>query len=134
MQDSVVIDVGRAKRVISGPTKRALRARDGHCVWPGCDRPASWSDGHHLVHWIHGGSTDLDNLVLLWGLLPNWDRAATISMPSVLPHVTAGGSAPEWAKSRRAEALPELLTGRRRSRQPHRSSTGGRRPLWVCPH
>jgi hypothetical protein len=65
MQDSVVIDVGRAKRVISGPTKRALRARDGHCVWPGCDRPASWSDGHHLVHWIHGGSTNLDNLVLL---------------------------------------------------------------------
>ena len=65
MQDSVVIDVGRAKRVISGPTKRALHARDGHCVWPGCDRPASWSDGHHLMHWIHGGSTDLDNLVLL---------------------------------------------------------------------
>jgi hypothetical protein len=65
MQDSVVIDVGRAKRVISGPTKRALRARDGHCVWPGCDRPASWSAGHHLVHWIHGGTSDLPNLVLL---------------------------------------------------------------------
>jgi hypothetical protein len=65
MQDSVVIDVGRSKRVISGPTKRALRARDGHCVWPGCERPPSWSDAHHLVHWIHGGSTDLDNLALL---------------------------------------------------------------------
>jgi len=22
-------------------------------------------DGHHLVHWINGGPTDLDNLVLL---------------------------------------------------------------------
>jgi hypothetical protein len=65
MQDSMVIDVGRAKRVVSGPTKRALHARDGHCVWPGCDRPASWCDGHHLVSWIHGGSTDLDNLALL---------------------------------------------------------------------
>jgi len=65
MQDSMVIDVGRSKRVISPPLKRALRARDGHCVWPGCERPASWSDGHHLVSWIHGGSTDLDNLVLL---------------------------------------------------------------------
>src|SRR4030088_651344 len=65
MQDSVVIDVGRAKRVISGPTKRALRARDGHCTWPGCERPASWCDGHHLVSWIHGGSTNLDQLVLL---------------------------------------------------------------------
>jgi hypothetical protein len=65
MQDSVVIDVGRAKRVISGPTKRALYARDGHCVWPGCERPPSWSDAHHLVHWIHGGPTNLDNLALL---------------------------------------------------------------------
>jgi hypothetical protein len=65
MQDSMVIDVGRAKRVVSGPTKRALHARDGHCLWPGCERPPSWSDAHHLVSWIHGGPTDLDNLVLL---------------------------------------------------------------------
>ena len=65
MQDSVVIDVGRTKRVLDGSRRRALIARDRHCVWPGCERPASWSDGHHLVHWIHGGSSDLDNLVLL---------------------------------------------------------------------
>ena len=65
MQDSVVIDVGRSKRVISPPLKRALHARDGHCQWPGCERPASWSQGHHLMQWIHGGSTDLDNLLLL---------------------------------------------------------------------
>jgi hypothetical protein len=65
MQDSMVIDVGRSKRVISPPMKRALHARDGQCVWPGCERPASWSDGHHLVHWIRGGPTDLENLVLL---------------------------------------------------------------------
>ncbi len=64
-QDSVVIDVGRAKRVVSGPARRALHARDRHCTWPGCDRPASWSAAHHVVHWTHGGTTDLDNLVLL---------------------------------------------------------------------
>ena len=64
-EESVVIDVGRSRRVIGGPAKRALNARDGHCVWPGCERPASWCDGHHLVHWIRGGPTDLDNLVLL---------------------------------------------------------------------
>ena len=63
--ESVVIDVGRAKRVVSGPTKRALNARDGHCRWPGCERPASWSAAHHVVHWIHGGTSDLDNLILL---------------------------------------------------------------------
>ena len=63
--ESTVIDVGRAKRVISGPQRKALRVRDQGCVWPGCDRPASFTSGHHLAHWIHGGSTDLHNLVLL---------------------------------------------------------------------
>jgi hypothetical protein len=63
--ESMVIDVGRAKRVISGPTRKALNVRDGHCLWPGCERPASWSSGHHLVHWIRGGTSDLPNLALL---------------------------------------------------------------------
>jgi hypothetical protein len=63
--DSMVIDVGRAKRVVSGPMSKALRARDGGCCWPGCDRPASWTSAHHVIHWIHGGKTDLPNLVLL---------------------------------------------------------------------
>src|SRR5437899_4179336 len=63
--DSTVIDVGRSKRTVSGPARRALDARDGHCRWPGCDRHAKRSAAHHLVHWIHGGSTDLSNLILL---------------------------------------------------------------------
>jgi hypothetical protein len=63
--ESLVIDVGRSKRVVSAPRRRALAARDGHCRWPGCDRPASRTAAHHVVHWIHGGSTDLDNLILL---------------------------------------------------------------------
>jgi hypothetical protein len=63
--DSMVIDVGRAKRVISGPQRKALNARDRGCVWPGCDRPASWTSGHHIFHWIRGGGGDLPNLALL---------------------------------------------------------------------
>jgi hypothetical protein len=63
--ESLVIDVGRSKRVVSEPGRRALAARDGHCRWTECDRPASRSAAHHLVHWIHGGTSDLDNLVLL---------------------------------------------------------------------
>jgi HNH endonuclease len=39
--------------------------RDGGCVADGCDRPASWTDAHHLTHWLAGGETSLDNLVLL---------------------------------------------------------------------
>ena len=64
-QESVVIDVGRAERTIKGPKRRALNARDQHCQWPGCERPASWCDGHHILHWIHGGGSELGNLTLL---------------------------------------------------------------------
>ena len=65
LQDSVVIDVGRAERGIKGPRRRALMARDQHCQWPGCDRPASWCDSHHIVHWLFGGSGEIENQVLL---------------------------------------------------------------------
>ena len=63
--DSTVIDVGRAKRTISGPQRKALKVRDCGCTWPGCDRPVSMTEGHHLVHWIHNGPGDLPNLTLL---------------------------------------------------------------------
>jgi hypothetical protein len=63
--ESIVVEVGRSRRVVSGPARRALNARDGHCRWPGCERPAAWSAAHHVVHWIRGGATDLNNLILL---------------------------------------------------------------------
>jgi hypothetical protein len=63
--DSAVIDVGRSKRVITSAQSKALKARDKGCRFPGCDRPATYTSGHHIVHWIKGGSTDLPNLVLL---------------------------------------------------------------------
>lgn len=63
--DSCVIDVGHSRRNISGPMRKALNARDKGCTWPGCDRPATWTSGHHLVFWTRGGPTDLSNLALL---------------------------------------------------------------------
>jgi hypothetical protein len=63
--DSMVIDVGRAKRTVSGPARKALNVRDRGCTWPGCERPASWCSGHHLQHWIHGGTNEPPNLTLL---------------------------------------------------------------------
>ncbi|TMD74847.1 MAG: HNH endonuclease [Chloroflexi bacterium] len=65
LQDSVVIDVSRAEPTIRGPKRRALNARDRHCQWPGCERTASNCDGHHLVYVMHGGSDELENLILL---------------------------------------------------------------------
>jgi hypothetical protein len=93
--DSMVIDVGRAKRVISGPGRKALNARDRGCVWPGCDRPASWTAGHHLVHWIHGGTNKPENQALLchrhhwmvhegdWQILRDGDGRIVVIPPTV---------------------------------------------------
>jgi hypothetical protein len=58
-------ELNHATRTIPPSTRRALEARDGHCVFEGCDRPLNWCDGHHLVWWIKGGPTSLPNLALL---------------------------------------------------------------------
>ncbi len=50
------LDVGRACRTVSPAQRRALTIRDRGCVFPGCDRPPGWCDGHHIVHWADGGS------------------------------------------------------------------------------
>jgi hypothetical protein len=65
MADSLVIDVGHATRSISSSQKRALRARDKHCRFPGCDRPVGWTAAHHVEFWSRGGPTNLPNLVSL---------------------------------------------------------------------
>ncbi|MET8041080.1 DUF222 domain-containing protein [Micromonospora sp. NPDC005215] len=62
-----VLDVGRQRRLIAGPLRRALVLRDRGCVFPGCDRPPRWCDGHHIRHWADGGDTSLANAVLLCG-------------------------------------------------------------------
>ncbi|MGH8944552.1 MAG: DUF222 domain-containing protein [Acidimicrobiia bacterium] len=62
---SEILDVGRKTRVISPALRRAVVARDRHCVYPGCDRDATWCDVHHIVHWADGGETILANLCLL---------------------------------------------------------------------
>jgi len=38
--------------------------RDGGCAFPGCDRPHRWCHSHHIRHWVDGGATELNNLVL----------------------------------------------------------------------
>ncbi|MDG9672780.1 HNH endonuclease signature motif containing protein [Micromonospora sp. DH14] len=64
---SQVLDVGRQRRLITGPLRRALVLRDRGCAFPGCDRPPRWCHAHHIHHWADGGRTNLDNAVLLCG-------------------------------------------------------------------
>ncbi|WP_328653673.1 HNH endonuclease [Micromonospora sp. NBC_00330] len=62
-----VLDVGRQRRLITGPLRRALVLRDRGCAFPGCDRPPRWCQAHHIHHWADGGTTSLANAVLLCG-------------------------------------------------------------------
>lgn len=57
--------VGRSRRYASPTQRQALTVRDGGCIFPGCDRPPSWCDAHHVEHWEDGGGTDIENLALL---------------------------------------------------------------------
>ena len=50
-------------RVATPAIRRALSARDTRCQFPAC--AARRCDAHHIEHWVDGGATSLDNLVLL---------------------------------------------------------------------
>jgi hypothetical protein len=87
------LDLGRTTRVITPSQRLALAVRDGGCVFPDCDRPLAWCEGHHVWHWLDGGPTDLANLVLLcrahhravheggWQLVREPDGRLTASPP-----------------------------------------------------
>ena len=59
------LDVGRRTPVVSPAIRRVVVIRDRHCRFPGCDRPHTWCDAHHVVHWADGGPTAPANLLLL---------------------------------------------------------------------
>jgi predicted restriction endonuclease len=58
------LNVGRKQRVVSTPLRRAVLARDRHCTFPGCHR-TRFVEAHHVHHWVEGGETSVDNLLLL---------------------------------------------------------------------
>jgi hypothetical protein len=59
------MDIGRRTPVVPPAMRRAVIVRDRRCRFPGCDRPHTWCDAHHVVHWADGGPTAVLNLVLL---------------------------------------------------------------------
>ena len=82
------------------PLFHALVLRDRHCRYPGCDRPPTWCQAHHVHHWRHGGPTSLDNTVLLcdrhhhlihqpgWHTTMHPDATYTITTPTGTTHTS----------------------------------------------
>lgn len=56
------LDVGRTQRLVTGPIRAALQLRDRGCAFPGCNKPPSACQAHHITPWWMGGVTALGNL------------------------------------------------------------------------
>ncbi|MGF3054428.1 DUF222 domain-containing protein [Microbacterium sp. YY-03] len=63
--DGNPLNLGRSKRLFTPGQKIALAIRDGGCRWTGCERPASYTEAHHIDPWESGGKTDIDRGILL---------------------------------------------------------------------
>ena len=63
----VPLFLGRSVRTFTPGQRKALAATQLHCLWPDCDRPVDWTDGHHKEWWKYGGKTDVDKGMLICG-------------------------------------------------------------------
>ena len=112
-----VLDVGRTRYRPPVGLADLVRARDKTCVFPTCQTPASRCDIDHLTAWSQGGTTSLDNLVVL------------CQAHHRLKHT------PGWALTRDRESgvlswhTPDRTVYRR-----HRDGTIDRLPHKVGPH
>ena len=94
--ESLPLDHGRARRLFTGHQRRAQAHRDQGCVFPGCDRPPHWCIAHHAKRrWADGGTTDLDDGVLMCPFHhrvlhdDGWDIAfAPDGIPELIPPAT----------------------------------------------
>ncbi|AMS05654.1 HNH endonuclease [Acidipropionibacterium acidipropionici] len=62
---SEILDVGREHRLVTPQIRKTLALRDTGCIFPGCTVPAQACQAHHVTPWWAGGSTSIDNLVLV---------------------------------------------------------------------
>ncbi|MFB7891455.1 DUF222 domain-containing protein [Microbacterium sp. NPDC056044] len=94
-------------RVFNHWQRKAIGARDGGCITPGCTVPAAWCEVHHVVDWARDGPTTVDNGVLLcWyhhhGLeASGWEIRMVDGMPQLRP--------PSWIDPQRRWRGPNRL-------------------------
>ena len=62
--DGEPLTLGRTRRLVSRAQRRALMIRDRMCQHPGCHQTRHLK-AHHIRSWAAGGTTDLNNLILL---------------------------------------------------------------------
>lgn len=60
-----LVALGNRQRVFTTNQRRAIVARDGGCVIPGCSTPPAWLEVHHVEPHARGGATHTDNGVAM---------------------------------------------------------------------
>lgn len=63
--DSIVLDVGRARRLATVHQRRAFEAMYATCAIPDCEVRFAHCTIHHIEYWEAGGRTDMANMVPL---------------------------------------------------------------------
>ncbi len=63
--DRIPLSMHRAQRTFTKHQRRALEHRDTCCRYPGCARPVTATEAHHVEWWELGGETNLENAAML---------------------------------------------------------------------
>jgi 5-methylcytosine-specific restriction protein A len=93
-----ILRLWSAERCFTPTQRRAISARDGGCIVPGCSVPARWCEIHHVVPDRDDGPTETDNGVLLC-----WFHHRTIETAGWQVRMVRGSpqiKAPPWIDAR----------------------------------
>ena len=94
------LNLGRTTRLANRAQRRALRALYACCSIPGCSVAYDRCKLHHIIWWINGGTTDLDNLLPVctvhhtkihhddWVIELGPNRELTLTLPDGTTHTT----------------------------------------------
>ncbi|HSR87011.1 MAG TPA: DUF222 domain-containing protein [Streptosporangiaceae bacterium] len=106
---SLPLDIAGTLDTIPVHLRRAVRSRDRHCRFPGCDIPPAGCDVHHLIHRKDGGPHSLTNLALFCRFhhlvaIHRWGWQVTLH-----PDGTTTAVSPDGAKTLRSHPPPKLV-------------------------
>jgi hypothetical protein len=125
-----VLDLGRSRRLASAAQRRAARIEYSGCAFPGCTRPLSWTQLHHIRPWEAGGPTNHRNLIPLchvhhhlvhedgWTIAGSWPNLSVIPPDGGPPRPLQRRAPEDQPGTHRCRPAPEVDDSRSRETDP----------------